>query len=48
MFSDSQSGAKASAMMYSIIETAKANAIDPQGYLNALFAQLPSCEVVGF
>ena len=46
MFSDSQSGAKASAMYYSIIETAKANGLEPYVYLRALFTQLPSCKTI--
>ena len=46
MFSDSQSGAKASAMYYSIIESAKANGLEPFAYLRALFTQLPSCKTV--
>jgi transposase len=46
MFSDSQSGAKASAMYYSIIETAKACGLEPFMYLRALFTQLPSCKTV--
>lgn len=46
MFSDSQNGAKASAMYYSIIETAKANGLEPYTYLRALFTQLPSCKTV--
>ena len=41
MFSDSQKGAKASAMLYSIIETAKANGIEPYQYLKAVFTKLP-------
>jgi len=46
MFSDSQRGAKASAMYYSIIETAKANGIEPFMYLRTLFTQLPSYKTV--
>ena len=46
VFSNSQSGAKASAMYYSIIETAKANGLEPYAYLSALFTQLPSCKTV--
>jgi transposase len=46
MFSDSQRGAKASAMYYSVIETAKANGLEPFMYLRALFTQLPSCKTV--
>jgi transposase len=41
IFSASQNGAKASAMMYSIIETAKANGLEPYQYLKYLFEQLP-------
>ncbi|MFK4754905.1 IS66 family transposase, partial [Oceanobacter antarcticus] len=39
LFSDSQRGAKASAMMYSLIETAKANDLEPYAYLRRVFAQ---------
>ncbi len=46
MFSNSQDGAKASAMLYSIIETAKANGLEPYAYLRTLFTRLPSCETV--
>jgi transposase len=41
LFPDSVGGATASANLYSLIETAKANAIDPYRYLCALFAGLP-------
>jgi len=41
LFSTSQNGAKASAMMYSIIETAKANGLEPYQYLKHVFEQLP-------
>jgi hypothetical protein len=33
-------------MYYSIIETAKANGIEPYVYLRALFTQLPRCKTV--
>lgn len=46
MFSSSQQGAKASAMLYSLIETAKANDVEPYAYLRTLFTRLPSCETV--
>jgi hypothetical protein len=46
MFSNSQDGAKASAMLYSVIETAKANELEPYAYLRTLFTRLPSCETV--
>jgi len=41
-FSDTVAGAKASANLYSLIETCKANNVDPYGYLAALFRALPS------
>ena len=46
MFSDSQKGAKASAMLYSMIETAKANNIEPYQYLRSVFTKLPQAESV--
>ena len=41
LFSDTQAGAHASAHLYSLIETAKANGIEPHAYLTWLYAQLP-------
>ncbi len=41
MFSTSQRGAKASANLYSLIETAKANSQEPYQYLSWLFENLP-------
>ena len=46
LFSDSQRGAKASAMLYRMIETAKANELEPYAYLRTVLAQLPQCETV--
>ena len=42
MFSDTVGGAQASALAYSIIETAKANGLNPFQYLLHLFEKLPS------
>lgn len=42
LFSDSVRGVKASANLYSIIETAKANGLEPYAYLRHLFARLPA------
>jgi len=42
LFSDSPKGAAASAAVYSIIETCKANAIDPGAYLLHVFTKMPS------
>jgi transposase len=41
LFYDTQDGAKASAGYYSIIETAKANCLEPYSYLNYLFEKIP-------
>ncbi len=41
MFSDTQAGARASALLYSLIETAKANNLEPYAYLKMLLEQLP-------
>jgi len=46
LFSASQKGAKSSANLYSIIETAKANGLEPYSYLKLLFTQLPSAETL--
>lgn len=42
LFSDTQRGAKASALVYSIIESAKANQLNPYMYLVFLLTKLPS------
>ena len=41
MFADSVAGARASANLYSLIQTAKANHIEPWAYLLKLFTELP-------
>jgi transposase len=41
LFSNTLRGAKASAIIYSIVETAKANGLKPLAYLQHLFEQLP-------
>jgi transposase len=46
LFSDSVRGAKASANLYSLIETAKANGIEPYGYLKRVFTELPQATCV--
>ena len=45
LFSKSPKGASASAICYSIIETAKANKLNPFQYLNYLFEQLPNTDI---
>ena len=42
MFAKSQAGANASANLYSLIETAKANGVNPYKYLREVFARLPT------
>ena len=46
LFSDSVKGVKASANLYSLIETAKANDLEPYAYLRYLFTELPKAETV--
>ena len=46
LFSQSVKGVKASANLYSLIETAKANGIEPYAYLRVLFAELPKAATV--
>ena len=46
LFSDSVKGVEASANLYSLIETAKANGLEPYAYLRYLFAELPKAETV--
>ncbi len=42
LFSGSPAGAEASAMLYTLIETAKANKLEPRAYLHYLFETLPN------
>lgn len=44
LFSDTVAGAHTSAALYSLIETAKANDLDPMIYLHWLFATLPNID----
>jgi transposase len=46
LFSDSVKGVKASANLYSLIETAKANDLEPYAYLRHLFTELPKATTV--
>ena len=46
LFSDSVSGVQASANLYSLIETAKANGLEPYAYLRHVFAELPKAVTV--
>ena len=41
LFSGSPKGAEVSATLYSLVETVKANGLEPWAYLNHLFAHLP-------
>jgi transposase len=42
LFADTPAGAEASARLYSLIETAKANGLEPYAYLARVFAELPA------
>ena len=46
LFSVSVKGVKASANLYSLIETAKANGLEPYAYLRRVFTELPQADSV--
>ena len=46
LFADTVAGAHASANLYSLIETAKANGIEPYAYLKTVFTELPKATTV--
>lgn len=46
LFSDTVRGVNASANLYSLIETAKANGLEPYAYLRRVFADLPAADTV--
>jgi transposase len=46
LFSDTVKGAVASANLYSLVESAKANKVEPHAYLSHLFEKLPCAQSV--
>lgn len=44
LFANTPRGAHASAIIYSLVETAKENGLNPFGYLKYLFDQIPDCK----
>jgi transposase len=46
LFSDSVHGVKASANLYSLVESAKASGLEPYQYLRQVFTRLPQAETV--
>jgi len=46
LFSDTVQGARASANLYSLIETAKANGLEPYAYLRRVFTEMPAATTV--
>jgi len=46
LFADTVPGARASATLYSLVETAKANGLEPHAYLSAVFTRLPHLTTV--
>ena len=46
IFSNTPKGANASAIVYSIVETAKENGLNPLAYLTYLFEQLPNLDII--
>ncbi|KMQ19167.1 hypothetical protein TU70_09310 [Bacillus mycoides] len=45
MFSNTPRGARGSAIMYSVVETAKENGLSPYHYLRYLFETLPNIDL---
>ena len=46
LFSDTPKGAIASARLYSLVETAKANGLEPFAYLRHIFTMLPQAKTL--
>jgi hypothetical protein len=46
VFCDTVDGAKASAALYSLVETAKANGLEPYWYLRYLFERIPKAQTL--
>jgi len=46
LFSGTHEGAEASALRYSLIETAKANKLEAYSYLRFIFEKLPTAETL--
>jgi hypothetical protein len=46
LFSDTVAGANSSANLYSLIQTARANGLEPYAYLRLVFAELPKASTV--
>ena len=46
LFANTVNGAKASANLYSLVETCKANGVEPHAYLSMLFQRLPTLTTV--
>ena len=46
LFADAPQGAHASAICYSIVETAKKNGLEPYGYLHTVLTKLPYAEAL--
>jgi transposase len=44
LFSDTPSGAKASAVLYTLVQTAKLNGLEPYRYLRKILADLPNID----
>ena len=46
LFANSVRGAKASANLYSIIETTKAHSLNPEEYLTSIYRHLPNADTI--
>ena len=46
LFSDTPAGANSSAIIYSLVETAKANGLEPYAWLRRILRDLPAAKTV--
>ena len=46
LFADTVKGAKASASLYSLVQSARANDLEPYAYLRRLLAKLPTAKSI--
>jgi len=45
LFASAPKGSDASAMLFNLVETAKANEIEPQAYLKFIFKRFPAAQI---
>ena len=47
LFSDTEKGADASAVIYTIVQTAKLNELNVMAYLESILESIPNCKTLG-